>query len=143
MQEFYTLVILLITRLSEFGEKQLLVFGLRGGGGGGRIGPLMQVALSYVIFFMKKQITCIFCRIDLSRRFTRYTWGWSFCYYQMDDPIRYIHGATVGKVTKTHKNITYKRAKSCSHILHITFNVTTKLVYYMNFNAFHNKQMSM
>ena len=87
MPEFYTLVILIITRLGEFGEKQLLVFSSRGGANWA-----LNAGSSFICVFVfhEKADNLHFCQIDLSRGFTRYTWGWSFCYYQMDDPIRYI-----------------------------------------------------
>ena len=45
MPEFYTWTILLINQLGEIGEKQLSVFGSRGG----QICPLMHVPLSVAV----------------------------------------------------------------------------------------------
>ena len=52
MPEFYTLAILLINQLDETGEKQLSVFGSRGG----QICPLMHVPLWHIY----KHVTEIF-----------------------------------------------------------------------------------
>ena len=45
MPEIYNWVIILISQSEEIGEKQLSVFGSRGG----QISPLMQVALSIIL----------------------------------------------------------------------------------------------
>ena len=62
MLEFYTLVILIITRLGEFGEKQLLVFSSRRGANWA-----LNAGSSFicVFFFMKMQISCSFVESTL------------------------------------------------------------------------------
>ena len=61
MPEFYTWTILLINQLDEIGEKQLSVFGFRGG----QVCPLMHVPLSTYVNFESSVSTTYFQYIHL------------------------------------------------------------------------------
>ena len=62
MPEFYTLIILLINQLGEFSEKQLSVFGSKGG----QIFPLMHVTLSLFLQILLLMLTVfVFLQTDV------------------------------------------------------------------------------